>query len=137
MSKRNGINCIMISFSPVGAQKHSSLDSLENVLSGSNSNIRSILLNKCLSNNTSLYDKSVPLGPVAAQQSGSVKVLTNSLGECTSVIGQEVDVSGGAATKLLLPSINGELIIDGNNVDVLDSLGLEFGGVLDVAWNLG
>lgn len=93
-------------------------------------------LDKELADDTALDDESVSLRAVVAEQSSGVKALTDSLGKSTSVVSKEVNVGGRGAAELLLPSIDGELVIDGNNVDVLDTLGLEFLGLLNVAGNL-
>lgn len=112
------------------------LDSLEHVLGRSDGDIRSVVLNESLANDAALNNESVTLRPVTTEESGSVKVLTDSLGESTSVIGEEVDVGSAVAAELLLPGVDGELVVHGDDVDVLNALGLELGGVLDVAWNL-
>ena len=112
------------------------LDSLEHVLSAGDGDVGSLVLDESLANDAALDDKRVSLGAVAAEQASSVKVLADGLGEGASVVGEEVDVRGAAAAELLLPGVNSELVVDGNDEDVLDALGLELGRALDVAWHL-
>lgn len=116
---------------------HHTLQSLQHILSRSDGDIGSIVLNKRLPHHTSFHDKGVPLGPVVAEQARSVKVLTDGFGERSGVVGQKVDVGGLVTAQLLLPSLDGELVVDGDNVDVRDSFRLELGGVGDVSWDLG
>lgn len=117
-------------------EKSSALDGLKKVLSSRHSNVRSLVLNESLPHNAALNHERVTLGTVVAEQTASVKVLADGLGEGASVVGKEVDVGSLVTAELLLPGLHGELVVDGDNVDVVDALGLEFVGVLDVAWNL-
>merc|ERR1712032_369135 len=70
-----------------------------------------------------------------AQKARGVEELSDGSGECTSVVGEEVD-RGSRGAKLLLPGLDDEGVIHSDNVDVLDALGLECLVVLDVARNL-
>lgn len=112
------------------------LDSLEDVVRRSYGDIGCVALDEELSYDTTLNDECVALRSVVSEQSSGVEALTDGAGESTSVIGKEVDVGCRSAAKLFLPGVDRELVVDSNHVDVLNTLGLEFLGLLNVAGNL-
>lgn len=94
------------------------------MVGSSDLDIGSSLLNEELRYGVVLDDGNVSLTPGVAQQTSGVKAQTDGIGEGTSVIGQEVDI-GLLRLQLLLPRLSGESVVDGNDVDVLDSFGRE------------
>lgn len=94
------------------------------MVGSSDLDVGSGLLNKQLRDGVVVDDGDVSLTPGIAQQTSGVKAQTNGIGEGTSVIGQEVNV-GLLGLQLLLPCLSGKGVVDGNDVDVLDTLARE------------
>ncbi len=117
-------------------EKFSALDGLKNVLSSSHGNAGSLVLDEGLPHNAALDNKSVTLGTVVAEQTAGVKVLTDGLGKGTGVVGEEVTLGALSPPSFSFQALTVNWSFDGDNVDVVDALGLELVGVLDVAGDL-
>jgi hypothetical protein len=113
----------------------SNLDLVKNCIGGGDLNVGGLLLNKDVLHDTVVHDDHVALAPLVAEQTFCIEKHANLGSEGGSVVGEEVDVRGGSV-QLLLPGLSDKGIVDGNDVDVLDTLGLECLVLFDVAGNV-
>lgn len=112
------------------------VQSLQEVVSASDLDVRSGILDEDALDGVVLSDSYVTLRSWSTKESASIEQKTNSSSEGGGVICQEVDL-GVLGSELLLPCLGGECVVDCHDVDVLDSLCCELFGILNVAWDVG
>jgi len=82
-----------------------------------------------------VYDDSVSLGTRSAEKRRCIKDETDSGAEYALVIGDKVD-GGSTTSQIGFPCFHNKYIVDGDDVDVLYTFGLELFEIRDVSRNL-
>jgi hypothetical protein len=113
---------------------HNCLQSFKNVFSLGDFEAKVIGLNKGLLDFTILNDGSVSLGSSVTKKLASlINKRTKLLGKGTRSVSNKADMGSiGVIAKLLAPGLGYKSVIDGNNKNVGDTLGLELLAKLNV-----
>jgi len=108
----------------------------ENLVSGGDGELAGVGLDSDALDLVIFSDDDIAFGAGSTEDGGSIERETDGLREGSGVVSDEVNL-GAFGSEGLLPCFCDENIVDGEDVNFVDTLGLELLVVVDVTGNLG